>query len=149
VVPTIATVRTPEADTIQVPVVRLDDQLADAGPIALLTIDCEGFEWQILNGARRILERDRPLCFIELHPQLIGGFGHSLREVCDLLRGTHELHFWDVAPSQRSRSRMARLLGRYRPAAVRLRDEADMLRTSVAEPRPDQLFLLALPKPAA
>jgi FkbM family methyltransferase len=42
------------ADTVDVPVVTLDEMLKDQRP-ALIKIDVEGFEWPVLNGARSTL----------------------------------------------------------------------------------------------
>jgi hypothetical protein len=114
--------------------------------VSLIKIDCEGFEWGVLAGCREIIAAYRPLLFVELHPGLIGAFGHSLAEVCDVLRPAYELQFWDANPSQRSKSRLTRYFGRYRHEMVRLHDEAHMLAAATREPRPDQLFLLALPR---
>lgn len=136
----------PGGETKPVAVVRLDDQLADFRPISLIKIDCEGYEWHVLNGCPGILLSQRPLLFVELHPKLIGAYGHSLEEVCDLLRDHFELKFWDFRPAQRSRYRVLRFLGRYGSGLKRLSGEAEALALAGREPRPDQLFMLALPK---
>lgn len=47
-----------------VPMAALDD--LDLPPFALLKIDVEGGEADVLRGARRTLERDRPLIFVEI-----------------------------------------------------------------------------------
>jgi len=47
-----------------VPVVRLDD-VFDRDRLSLLKIDVEGMEKQVLAGATRILERFRPLIYVE------------------------------------------------------------------------------------
>jgi FkbM family methyltransferase len=52
------------AGGIQVPCVRLDDLLRDQ-PVTLLKVDVEGFELQVLEGAREILSRHRPVLYIE------------------------------------------------------------------------------------
>lgn len=129
-----------------VPVVRLDDELADAARISLIKIDCEGFELNVLKGCQSIIQRDRPILFVELHPKLIGAFGQSLEQVCDLLRPWYDLHFWDAEPRARSGNRLARLVGQYRQRLTRLTGEREMQRMAALQNGPDQLFLLALPK---
>jgi FkbM family methyltransferase len=135
-----------EAVTIAVPVVRLDDRLAGAGPISLIKTDCEGYEWNVLSGCREIIRAHRPVLFVELHPKLIGNYAHSLQDVCDLLREFYDLSFWDFQPLQRSSHRALRFLSRYRAGVRPIASEADMLSTANGKLRPDQLFLLALPK---
>jgi FkbM family methyltransferase len=49
---------------ITVPVVPLDD-LAPAGRVAAIKIDAEGFECEVLRGARRIIETWHPLIITE------------------------------------------------------------------------------------
>lgn len=134
------------AETTLVPVVRLDEKLADVRPIRLIKIDCEGYEWNVLNGCSAIILTQRPLLFVELHPALIGAYGHSLREVCDLLRDHYKLTFWDFLPLQRSRSGVLRFRSRYGAGLKRLSGEAEMLALAAKVPRPDQIFMLALPK---
>jgi FkbM family methyltransferase len=133
-------------ETTPVAVIRLDDQLAGVSPISLIKVDCEGYEWHVLNGCAGILLLQRPLLFVELHPRLIGAYGHSVEEVCDLLRDRYDLTFWDFRPMQRSRTRVLRFLSRYCSGLKRLSGEAEALALAKLEPRPDQLFMLALPK---
>jgi len=53
--------------TARVPLVALDD-LDLAAPVRFLKMDVEGAEPQVLRGAMRLLERDRPVILSELHP---------------------------------------------------------------------------------
>jgi FkbM family methyltransferase len=135
-----------DSATETVPVVRLDDELQDIEAIALIKIDCEGFEWNILHGCRRTIETKRPALFVELHPKLIGKYGHSLAEILTLLRPHYELAFWDLNPGQRSLSRALRFLSRYRQRLVRLAGEAEALALAASDAAPDQLFMVALPR---
>lgn len=134
-----------EGTPVSVPVVRLDERLAGGRPISLIKIDCEGYEWQVLDGCSNILLSQRPLLFVELHPGLIGAYGHSLEDVCDLLRAHYRLMFWDEPPMRRSRSRVARFLSRYGAGLRRLAGEAEALARARRAPAPDQIFMLALP----
>lgn len=46
---------------------RLDDLLqAEPRPIAFMKVDVEGHEWELAQGARQRLERDRPALFVEM-----------------------------------------------------------------------------------
>lgn len=135
--------------TLSVPVVRLDDELRGVSAVDLIKIDCEGFEWHVLNGCRETMATKRPVLFVELHPKLIGNYDRTLAQVCDLLRPHYRLAFWDLNPAQRSRSRLRRFLGRYRQRLVPLASEAAALALAEREPKLDQLFLLALPRDRA
>ena len=138
----------PEEDgVISVPVRLLDNELRFEPNIRLIKIDCEGYEWNILNGCRDIMSKQHPIFFVELHPKLIGNFHHSLSDVCDLLRSSYRLEFWELGPTRLLRSRIARFAGRYRKQLKKLRDEAQMLAIGTTDPIPDQVYLLALPFP--
>jgi FkbM family methyltransferase len=53
----------------------------------VMKVDVEGYEIAVLRGAGRILSEDRPILFLEVHPQRIRELGGSLRELGDLLGG--------------------------------------------------------------
>jgi len=55
-------------EVIMVPALRLDNFVAAGGPAPdVIKIDVEGAESEVLKGASRILERDRPALIIEVH----------------------------------------------------------------------------------
>lgn len=54
----------PDAEGPRVPVVRLDDEMPD-GTVHAMKIDVEGYELNVLRGARSLIERDRPDLWIE------------------------------------------------------------------------------------
>lgn len=67
-----------------------------------LKIDVDGYEWHVLQGARKVIERDRPILFLEYHPELIGRHGGSIQEVMAFLRGQYsDIRFFD-SPDERS-----------------------------------------------
>jgi FkbM family methyltransferase len=53
--------------TRQVPLVALDD-VTFAQPVRLIKMDVEGAEPQVVEGATRLLNEDRPIVLSELHP---------------------------------------------------------------------------------
>lgn len=70
-----------------VPLVALD-QLEMRRPIALIKMDVEGAEPQVVRGAARILAEDRPVILSELHRvQLERASGTTPEEVLALMRG--------------------------------------------------------------
>lgn len=130
---------------VEVPLARLDDELAGTR-VSFLKIDCEGFEFRILTGARRILEEQRPLLFIEVHPLGLEKFGSSVQAVLDLLAPWYELEVWDFSESRFS-PQWLRSLQKHRPTAGRrLKDAAECVAVAAAEPRPSQLYLIGRPR---
>ena len=97
-----------------------------------------------IEGIERV-PRHRPVLFVELHPNLIGKYGHSLRDVCDLLREQYDLSFWEVRPMQRLRFRALRFLSRYWGGLEAISGDA-LAAVVDRQPRPDQVFLLARPQ---
>ena len=71
-----------------VPLARLDDLLqeAGAGRIDVMKIDVEGAEVSALQGAARILQRDRPLLLVEVVDAALRGHGASREALTGLLQ---------------------------------------------------------------
>jgi FkbM family methyltransferase len=130
---------------IDVEQVTLDDALADERDVALIKIDCEGFEHHVLLGARRLLAEKRPHLFIELHPEMIRRAGHAPEDVRALLHEAgYTIECWNFQRARRA-SLVPRVLGRYRAArGHRYRDIDDMLK-DLPLSRPQQVYLVARP----
>jgi len=52
----------------------------------LMKIDVEGFEIEVLDGARECLSRNRPRLWIELHPTFLRAKGRDWTDAIDILR---------------------------------------------------------------
>lgn len=71
---------------LSIPLRTLDslrDELAFRPDV--MKIDVEGYEISVLRGAGRILREDRPILFLEVHPQRIHELGGTMSELGDLL----------------------------------------------------------------
>lgn len=140
--------KTQAGGIVNVPVTTLDKDLADIEEIAVLKIDCEGYEYQILQGARQLIERHRPLLFVEVHPEQLVQFGHSTRELLELLTPDYELDFWYFQIGRHA-SKLARSLAKFqRPKARRCGDTTQMLAVSTQIPGPAQIYFVGRPKRA-
>ena len=67
----------------KVPVIRLDDYFGGELMPTHVKIDTEGFEYQVLLGARKILET-RPVLFIEVHEKMTN-FGYDRKQLYTFL----------------------------------------------------------------
>ena len=138
--------KTQAGDIVNVPVTTLDEDLADIEKIAVLKIDCEGFEYHILQGARGLLKRHRPLLFVEVHPEQLVQFGHSTRELLELISPDYELEFWYFQIGRHA-SRFNRSLEKFRrPKAHRCADASEMLAAAKSIPGPAQIYFIGQPR---
>jgi FkbM family methyltransferase len=63
----------------------LDAYFENWGPVTFVKIDTDGSEHQVLLGGRRLLERDRPLLFVELQPSLLERAGSDEHQLLNYL----------------------------------------------------------------
>ena len=56
---------------IEVPVTTIDAQ--DLTDVGFIKVDVEGHELAVLNGGRETIERDRPVCMVEVYPKFNNG----------------------------------------------------------------------------
>jgi FkbM family methyltransferase len=130
---------------MKVPLTTLDEDLADVSEIALLKIDCEGFEYNILQGAKKLIERHQPQLFIEIHPAELEKFGHSAQTVIEFLCPLYELEFWCFHPPRPNK--LAQSLAKFRvPKGFRYASESEMLSAVKNEPRPSQIYCVGRPR---
>ncbi len=73
--------------TITVPTQRLDDALPDGCAPALIKVDVEGAELQVLEGARATLATHRPVLVLEHGLGSADHYGTRPEDVHDLLSG--------------------------------------------------------------
>lgn len=79
-----------------VPIRRLDSLVTER--VDLLKINVEGYEGQVLGGAGALIERDRPVIFLELHPHIVGKFGFTVRGILsDLARHYPSIRLFEKA----------------------------------------------------
>lgn len=71
---------------VPIEVISLDDFAAERGIVVnCIKIDAEGAEYDVLQGAKRILTVDKPFVRLGLHPPSIAEKGDSLEQIWDLI----------------------------------------------------------------
>lgn len=131
---------------VEVPLTTLDDELADKYEVALLKIDAEGFEADILAGAKRVIERSRPCVFIEIHPEQLTRYGASVECVLEQLDPYYELEFWwfeHSGPHPKFHQSIAKCK---KPKGHRYNTTAEMLAAVHGRRHPAQIYCLGRPK---
>ena len=125
---------------------HIQDWSAHLEKIALLKIDCEGYEFEILRGAQKLLQRHRPLLFVEVHPEQLVQFGHSTQQLLDFLAPDYELEFWYFQIGRHA-AKWSRTLEKFRrPYPHRCATVEEMLAASTSIPGPAQIYFLGRPK---
>lgn len=62
--------------------------------VAFIKIDVEGYEHQVLEGARETIQRARPKLLIEIYPEMMDRQGASPKQIYDLLEDVG--YTWEV-----------------------------------------------------
>jgi FkbM family methyltransferase len=97
----------PNRGTYQIPVRSLDELLTER--VDLIKIDVEGYEGFVLEGACKVIERDRPVIFLEFHPTAAAQFGHSFETLNTFLAQTYNsISYHDIAHPSSIFSKLAR-----------------------------------------
>ena len=80
---------TNETATVTVQMQTLDSFVAAnrIKHVDYLRMDVEGYEFAIIQGARKTIEKDRPDMFIEVHRDRLADYGHSQLEFMEMLAG--------------------------------------------------------------
>lgn len=85
------------AARVRVPVTTIDDVCREQGieRVRFVKADVEGFEHAVLEGAARVLERDRPALLLEIEDRHLQRYGLSGADVADSLRDRgYEMAVW-------------------------------------------------------
>lgn len=82
---------------MEVRTVSLDRYVADGNPApTIMKIDVEGYELQVLTGARECLNKHRPRLWLEVHPEFLKAQRKSPDGVLKILRQAgYEISFFD------------------------------------------------------
>jgi len=69
--------------TFEARLIRLDDYLEanGIGPVRLVKIDVEGYEYPVLKGLRNCLGRDRPAVICEIVPSFLAALGYGVLDI--------------------------------------------------------------------
>ncbi len=84
-----------KVEQLKVPTAKLDDLIPADRPIALIKIDVEGAERQVLEGASATIRRWHPALYFE-HHGAARGFGTSPRDLFALVTDSYGYRIFDV-----------------------------------------------------
>lgn len=102
------TVTTEVGTEVQVRMVALDEVLT--APVHVIKIDVEGYEGEVLRGARKTIERWKPNLFVEIHPRMMTG-NHTVDGVFDFLWAYYaNVELYQPA---RNQSALRKMMSRY------------------------------------
>lgn len=75
------------SDSQELPCIALDDwwKTVNQPQISLIKVDVEGADLNVLNSAREIIKRDKPIIFVEINAKALSRYGHSAKDVEDFL----------------------------------------------------------------
>lgn len=90
---------------MEIRTLSIDQYIAEGHPApSLMKIDVEGYELQVLKGARQCLAKSRPQLWLEVHPEFLLAQRKSSEDVLSLLRDAgYTVTFFDDYDSPNSR----------------------------------------------
>jgi len=96
------------SDTIEVPITTLDSYISQG--VDMIKIDVEGYEFNVLNGCRKLITKYHPILFIEIHSN-IKGRENIFEKVYILLKNYYDnIHFYQ---NYRGDSTVMKILSKY------------------------------------
>ncbi len=129
---------------IRVPLRRLDELFPEG--VDFLKIDVDGYEGQVLAGARQLLARFHPVLFLELHPRLVPP-PYSIRELVGGLAALYpEVELWRPT---KGGGLLAKLRARYGSSGVERLADSEAFLAAVEAGRERDTFWAVCGRPPA
>ena len=66
--------------------IRIDDYFATYPAVDLIKIDCEGYEPPVIQGAKEIIKKYKPIIICEVYPNMLAKAGFSKADIYDTLK---------------------------------------------------------------
>ena len=102
-------------NSIEVEVTTLDIALDYLEKIDFIKIDVEGFEWNVLQGARRLINQHKPILLLELHPLYLQNYGVDYNQVINFIESiNYKIEYYSFMVEAR-KGKIMRLISRYFP----------------------------------
>lgn len=130
---------------VQVSLRTLDDLLADRR-VDFIKIDVEGYEGQVLDGATRLLNDQRPTLFVEIHPGFLAP-PHTVGLLLDRLGALYpRIELWEISPQA---TFTEKLRARYLGGGVRQVPDREALLADCRAGRREEPFWAVAPSPGS
>lgn len=91
-------------EEIEIEVKKLDELIA-SGPISLIKVDVEGYEFEVLKGAEELIKRDQPALIIEYSTDR-----ENSVDSLDMFQWIKELEIYDFYKLKRGKERISSLI---------------------------------------
>lgn len=82
---------------VKIQITTLDNELGDIGDVDLIKIDVEGFEFNVIKGSMKLLEKHHPVLFIEVDDKLLRANNTSPMDLLSFLKDGYGYSFTKAA----------------------------------------------------
>ena len=123
-------------DVLNIEVTTLDNELSHLEKVDFIKIDVEGYELNVLKGARELIRKQRPVLFIEVHPMYLENYGQHFEGVIDFIENNnYTIQYFSFLQELRM-SRIQRIFSRWKGTpGIRFTNKEDFLKDIYKEPR--------------
>lgn len=123
-------------EMLEIPITTLDDELRDLRKIDFMKIDVEGYELNVLDGARDIILKHRPVILVEVHPIYLEAYKQDPLMVISFFReNNYSIKYYSFLVEQRMH-RFGRIFSRWLGNKGRqFKNEQEFLEDVSKEPR--------------
>ena len=122
-------------DIVEIEITTLDKELALLQKVDFIKIDVEGYEIHVLNGAKELIKKFRPVLLIEVHPMYLEHYNEPVSDIMTFLEeNNYDIKYFSFMEEIRM-SRVKRLLSRWKGNKGVQFSKEDFLKDIPKQPR--------------